>query len=112
MSDYQALLAMRDDNERAQLEILAEAVRGYFANYEKYRHGCVMNFLDRSFNSGLRSRTDRHVAESTALTRAALRHSSQKLASWPGLTEEQRVELGRYGIGTSWEGNVYLEEKR
>jgi hypothetical protein len=112
MSDFKALVAMRDDNERDQLKILATAVAGYEANYEEYSYGRFARLLDPTFNRGLRRRTDTHIAESTEMTRSALRMSSRQLAAWHGLTEDQRVELGRYGIGTSWEGNVYLEEKR
>jgi hypothetical protein len=111
MTDYPALLAMRDDNERDQLKILANAVAGYEANYARYSHGPLMRLFDPMFNRGLRRETDKHIAESTQLTLGALRMSSRQLAAWHGLTEDQRVELGRYGIGTSWEGNVYLEEK-
>lgn len=112
MTDYGALLAMRDDNERDQLKILADAVAGYQANYAKYKHGRFGSFFDPAFNRGLRKESEKHIAESTELTKAALRMSSRQLATWPGITEDMRVELGRYGIGTPWEGNVYLEENR
>lgn len=112
MTDFQALLKLRDDNERAQQDILLAALKGYEDNYERVKFGKIMNFFDRGFNRSLRCNTDRHAGGSIQLTKTVLRDSARKLANWPGLTEDQRVELGRYFINTEFEGNVYLEEKR
>lgn len=109
MSDYRHLLRLRDDNERAQLAILDRALAGYESNYERHKFGRFLGFFDRGFNRGLRQDTDRHIRESTELTRSALRQASLELTRFPGLTKDQKIELGRYGIGTAWEGNIYLE---
>lgn len=112
MTDFQALLALRNDNERAQQDILLTTLKGYEDDYERNKFGRVLGFFDRGFNRDLRTNTDRHAGGSIELTKSVLRDSARKLASWPGLNEDQRVELGRYFINTEFEGNVYLEEKR
>lgn len=111
MTDFQALLKLRDDNERAQQAILLTALEGYEENYERNKFGKIMNFFDRGFNRDLRTNTDRHAGGSIQLTREVLRKAARELSGWPGLTEDQRIELGRYFTGTEFEGNVYLEDR-
>lgn len=109
MTDYRALLRLRDEHEQAQQASLNRALAGFEWNYEQNKFGRFLSFFDRGFNVGIRRDTDRHIRESTERTRAALRNSARDLTRFPGLTEAQRIELGRYGIGTAWEGNAYLE---
>jgi hypothetical protein len=111
MSDYRELLRLRNENEQAQQDILARALAGFEANYERNKFGRFLSFFDRGFNASIRQGADRHIDAATERTRIALRNSARDLTRFPGLTEDQRIELGRYGIGTTWEGNVYLEEK-
>lgn len=110
MADFDALLRLRDENDQAQQAILNRALAGYERNYEHYKYGSFLGFLDRRFNRGLREDTDRHRAEAVERTRTVLRANARDLVRFPGLTTFQKTELGRYGIGTPWEGNVYLEE--
>ena len=111
MADYEALLRLRNENEQAQQDSLFRALEGFEEAYERNKFGRVASIFNPRFNQGLRRGTDQHLVEATERTRIALRNGSRDLANFPGLNSDQRIELGRYGIGTSWEGNVYLEEK-